>query len=112
MLIGWSPHQAPGNPVQPAAYLLDTEVVKLVGMQRVIETRTPAPELLIGFPSVVQNAIAALKFEATYRAALLSFDPAEVDVVLFNTGDKTTRESIAVAIDMFPELAFAGVPLG
>lgn len=110
MLIGWSPHQASADPAQPAAYLLDTEVLKHVGMQRVRETRTPAPELLIGFPSVVQNAIAALKFEATYRVALLSFDPTEVDVVLFNAGDKMTRGSIAVAIDLFLELAFAGVP--
>jgi hypothetical protein len=110
MLIGWSPHQASADPVQPAAYLLDTEVLKHVGMQRVRETRTPAPELLIGFPSVVQNAIAALKFEATYRVALLSFDPTEVDVVQFNAGDKMTRWSIAVAIDLFFELAFAGVP--
>ncbi|MCF7779353.1 hypothetical protein GLP59_17235 [Sulfitobacter sp. M220] len=110
MLIGWSPHQASADPAQPAAYLLDTEVVKPVGMQRVRETRTPAPELLIGFPSVVQNAIAALTFEATYRVALLSFDPTEVDVVQFNAGDKMVRGSIAVAIDLFLELAFAGVP--
>ena len=91
MLIGWSPHQASADPAQPAAYLLDTEVLKHVGMQRVRETRTPAPELLLGFPSVVQNAIAALKFEATYRVALLSFDPTEVDVVQFNAGDKRVR---------------------
>lgn len=110
MLIGWSPHQASADPAQPAAYLLDTEVVKPVGMQPVRETRTPAPELLIGFPSVVQNAIAALTFEATYRVALLSFDPTEVDVVQFNAGDKMVRGSIAVAIDLFLELAFAGVP--
>ena len=112
MLIGWSPHQASADPAQPAAYLLDTEVVKPVGMQPVRETRTPAPELLIGFPSVVQNAIAALTFEATYRVALLSFDPTEVDVVQFNAGDKDkmVRGSIAVAIDLFLELAFAGVP--
>lgn len=110
MLIGWSPHQASADPAQPAAYLLDTEVLKHVGMQRVRETRTPAPELLLGFPSVVQNAIAALKFEATYRVALLSFDPTEVDVVQFNAGDKMVRRSIAVAIDLFLELAFAGVP--
>ena len=110
MLIGWSPHQASADPAQPAAYLLDTEVLKHVGMQRVRETRTPAPELLLGFPGVVQNAIAALKFEATYRVALLSFDPTEVDVVQFNAGDKRVRGSIAVAIDLFFELAFAGVP--
>ena len=112
MLIGWSPHQASADPAQPAAYLLDTELLKHVGMQRVRETRTPAPELLIGFPSVVQNAIAALKFEATYRVALLSFDPTEVDVVQFNAGDKMVRRSITVAIDLFFELAFAGVPSG
>ncbi|MGR3598862.1 MAG: hypothetical protein ACU0FH_00415 [Heliomarina sp.] len=110
MLIGWSPHQASADPAQPAAYLLDTEVVKPVGMQPVRETRTPAPELLLGFPSVVQNAIAALKFEATYRVALLSFDPTEVDVVQFNAGNKRVRGSIAVAIDLFLALAFAGVP--
>ena len=72
--------------------------------------RTPAPELLLGHPGVVQSAIAALPFKASYRVALLSFDPSDVDVALFNDGDKIARQSVSGAIDLFLELAFAGLP--
>jgi len=110
MLIGWSPHQASKDRYQPAAYLLDKQVLKSVGTQRVLETRIPAPELLFGHPSVVQSAIAALPFTAIYRVALLSFDPSDVNVALFNDGHETARQTVAGAIDLFLELAFAGVP--
>ena len=57
MLIGWSPHQASANLHQPSAYLLDSKVLKAVGKTRVWEVREPAPELLLGQPSIVQSAI-------------------------------------------------------
>jgi len=111
MLIGWSPHQASDDPRQPAAYLLDRAVSKTIGVQREWEVRTPAPELLLGHPSVVQSAIAALRFQRTTRTATLSFDRFDIDVARFNAGDKTARRSIATVIDLFLEVAFAGVPV-
>ena len=111
MLIGWSPHQASDDPRQPAAYLLDTTVSKTIGAQREWEVRTPAPELLCGHPSVVQSAIAALRFQRTTRTATLSFDRSDIDVARFNAGEAKVRRSIAAAIDLFLEAAFAGVPV-
>jgi len=111
VLIGWSPHQASDDPRQPAAYLLDRAVSKTIGVQREWEVRTPAPELLLGHPSVVQSAIAALRFQRTTRTATLSFDRFDIDVARFNAGDKTARRSIATVIDLFLEVAFAGVPV-
>lgn len=110
MLIGWSPHQASDDPRQPAAYLLDNAVLKSVGSRPVWEVRTPAPELLLGHPSIVQAAIAALRFQRTTRVATLSFECFDIDVARFNAGDEAARRSIAGAIDLFFELAFAGVP--
>ena len=60
MLIGWSPHQGSTDLHQPSAYLLDSQVMKAVGMARVLKVREPAPELLLGQPSIVQSAISAL----------------------------------------------------
>lgn len=111
MLIGWSPHQASDDPRQPAAYLLDTAVLKTIGMQREWEVRTPAPELLWGHPSVVQSAISALRFQRTTRTATLSFDRSDIDVARFNAGEAKVRRSIAAVIDLFLEAAFAGVPV-
>lgn len=111
MLIGWSPHQASDDPRQPAAYLLDRAVAKTIGVRQEWEVRTPAPELLLGHPSVVQSAIAALRFRHTTRTATLSFDRFDIDVTRFNASDKTARRSVATVIDLFLEVAFAGVPV-
>jgi len=110
MLIGWSPHQGSTDLHQPSAYLLDSQVMKTVGMARVLEVREPAPELLLGQPSIVQSAISALRFEQKYRVATLSFAPTDIDVAAFNAGEVTARKAGAAAIDLFLEMAFAGVP--
>ena len=110
MLIGWSPHQGSAALHQPSAYLLDSQVMKAVGKARVLEVREPAPELLLGQPSIVQSAISALRFEQKYRVATLSFAPTDIDVTAFNAGEVTARKAGAAAIDLFLEMAFAGVP--
>ena len=110
MLIGWSPHQASANLHQPSAYLLDSKVLKAVGKTRVLEVREPAPELLLGQPSIVQSAISALRFEKKYRVATLSFAASDIDVEAFNAGEHSARDPVAGAIDLFLEMAFAGVP--
>jgi len=110
MLIGWSPHQGSAGLHQPSAYLLDSQVMKAVGKARVLEVREPAPELLLGQPSIVQSAISALRFEQKYRVATLSFAPIDIDVAAFNAGEVTARKAGAAAIDLFLEMAFAGVP--
>ena len=110
MLIGWSPHQASANLHQPSAYLLDSKVLKAVGKTRVWEVREPAPELLLGQPSIVQSAISALRFEKKYRVATLSFAASDIDVAAFNAGERAARDPVAAAIDLFLEMAFAGVP--
>lgn len=110
MLIGWSPHQGSADLHQPSAYLLDSKVMKAVGKARVLEVREPAPELLLGQPSIVQSAISALRFEQKYRVATLSFAPIDIDVAAFNAGEVTARKAGVAAIDLFLEMAFAGVP--
>ncbi|UWR39469.1 hypothetical protein [Sulfitobacter sp. W074] len=110
MLIGWSPHQSSADLHQPSSYLLDTQVMKTVGSRRVLETRQPVPELLLGRPSIVQSAISALRFEKKYRVATLSFAVSDIDVAAFNAGERPARDPVAGAIDLFLEMAFAGVP--
>lgn len=112
MLIGWSPYQSSEDLRQPAFYLLDAEVRKIAGSTHVSEVRTPAPELLFGHPTVFQSALSALRLKCKYRVATLSLHRDDINVRAFNEGDEAARGQVAAAIDLFIEVAFAGVPKG
>ncbi len=110
MLIGWSKHQSSESLRQPASYLLDPEVRKPVGSAEVVERRAPVPELLVGHPAVFQSAVFALRFKRKCRVTTLSFHCDDIDVHAFNEGDETARRQVSAAIDLFLEVAFAGIP--
>ncbi|MFG6612065.1 hypothetical protein ACGYJ6_17780, partial [Sulfitobacter sp. 1A12057] len=42
--------------------------------------------------------------------ATLSFAASDIDVAAFNAGERAARDPVAAAIDLFLEMAFAGVP--
>lgn len=110
MLICWSDIQFSDDPMQPSSYLLDAAVSKEVGSTRQLEHRTPVPELLYGRPATFQGALASLRLKMKYRVTTLSFHEADIDVKAFNTGDARLRKQVAIAVEMFLETAFAGVP--
>ena len=110
MLNGWSHHQVSDNPIQPSKYMLDAAVEKNFADGRGLEVRAPVPELLMGHPTVFQSALKVPKSALRYRVATLSFSAEDVDVESFNSGDVETRKAISVAINLFLEMAFAGIP--
>ncbi|NOE25135.1 hypothetical protein [Ruegeria sp. HKCCD6157] len=110
MLIGWSKHQSSESLRQPASYLLDPEVRKPVGSAEVVERRVPVPELLVGHPAVFQSAVFALRFKRKYRVTTLSFHCEDIDVHAFNEGNEAARRQVSAAINLFLEVAFAGIP--
>lgn len=110
MLIGWSTHQVSDNPLQPSSYLLDAAVEKSFADGRGLEIRTPVPELLMGHPAVVQSALKVSNTALRYRVATLSFAADDIDVAAFNAGDLQSRSAVSAAIDLFLEMAFAGIP--
>lgn len=110
MLTGWSPHQVSDDPMQPSKYMLDAAVEKDFVDGRGMEVRTPVPELLMGHPAVFQSALKVPKSDLRYRVATLSFASDDVDVLLFNSGDPQSRQAILVTVELFLEMAFAGIP--
>jgi hypothetical protein len=110
MLNGWSHHQVSDNPIQPSKYMLDAAVEKDFSDGRGLEVRAPVPELLMGHQAVFQSALKVSKSGLRYRVATLSFAAEDVEVESFNSGDVETRKAISVAINLFLEMAFAGIP--
>jgi hypothetical protein len=110
MLNGWSHHQVSDNPIQPSKYMLDAAVEKDFSDGRGLEVRAPVPELLMGHQAVFQSALKVSKSGLRYRVATLSFAAEDVEVESFNSGDVETRKTISVAINLFLEMAFAGIP--
>ena len=110
MLIGWSKHQVSDDPLQPASYMLDAAVEKNFVDGRGLEVRTPVPELLLGHTAVFQAALNIAKTALRYRVATMSFAVGDIDVDAFNSGDAAARYAVSVAIDLFLEMTFAGIP--
>ncbi len=111
MLIGWSKHQVSDDPLQPSKYMLDVAVEKEFADGRRLEVRTPVPELLVGHPAVFQASLKVAKTVLRYRVATMSFAAEDIDVEAFNSGDVESRKAISIAIDLFLEMAFAGIPI-
>lgn len=119
MLVGFSHHHDnPGTTGQARAddyralsdYMDSPWVVKVIGGARVCVNREPVPEILYGRAEVLRRQIAALPFQRKYRFSLLSFEESDIDVVAFNSGDPRRRREIDLALALFVEALWPGVP--
>lgn len=119
MLVGFSHHHDnPGTTGQARAddyralsdYMDSPWVVKVIGGARVCVNREPVPEILYGRAEVLRRQIAALPFQRKYRFGLLSFEESDIDVVAFNSGDPRRRREIDLALALFVEALWPGVP--
>jgi len=119
MLVGFSHHHDnPGSTGQARAddyraltmYMDSPWVMKVIGGARVRVDRTPVPEILCGRAEVLRRQIAALPFQRKYRFGLLSFEESDIDVVAFNSGDPRRRREVDLALALFVEALWPGVP--
>lgn len=72
--------------------------------------RSPAPEILMGDPTLIRAAIRMAPGQHKYRSAVLSFAPKDVDVAAFNAGCAVQRGRVNHALTMWLAAAFAGIP--
>lgn len=72
--------------------------------------RDPAPEILIGDTALIRAAIRAAPGQMKYRSGVLSFAPQDIDVNRFNAGDLALRGAVDMALQLWIDVAFAGVP--
>lgn len=113
MLITFSEHRDdPAGPSSQDAveYPSAEWVPKPSAEGRVLIRRVPAPEILVGDPAMARAAIRAAPGVAKYRSGVMSFSREDVDVRLFNVGDAAERSAVDVALRLFLEVGFAGVP--
>lgn len=120
MLVGFSHHHDnPGSTGQARAddyraltmYMDSPWVMKVIGGARVRVDRTPVPEILYGRAEVLRRQIAALPFQRKYRFGLLSFDEGDIDVDAFCAGDRRPRLEVDLALALFVEALWPGVPV-
>lgn len=76
---------------------------------RLIE-RVPAPEILIGDGTLMRAAIRAAPGILKYRSGVLSFAAADIDCAAFNAGSKDARGAADLALRLWVEVGFAGIP--
>lgn len=119
MLVGFSHHhdnygstgQARADDYRALTMYMDSPwVMKVIGGARVRVDRTPVPEILFGRAEVLRRQIAALPFQRKYRFGLLSFEESDIDVVAFNSGDPRRRREVDLALALFVEALWPGVP--
>lgn len=119
MLLGFSHHH--DNPTTDGAtraddyrdlsdYMDSPWVMKVIGGERVRVERDPAPEILCGRADVLRRQIAALPFQRKYRFGLLSFEERDIDVEAFNAGDPRQRRDVDLALALFFEALWPGIP--
>lgn len=109
MILGWSPH-ASGPARAVIGYLLDPVIRATVVGRREDLVRDPPPELLVGDPRLVGAAIDALRTVNRYACATLSFAPDDIDPDAWGRGDPDLHGQIFATVDLFMEVAFAGIP--
>lgn len=68
------------------------------------------PEVLIGDAPLIRAAIRAAPGQLKYRSGVLSFAPEDMDVCRFNDGDKDLRGAVNLALTLWMEIAFVGIP--
>lgn len=85
-------------------------VMKRIGRTNTRLVRDPVPEVLYGRPGVLRRQIANLPFQRKYRFGLLSFDERDIDVAAFNAGDRDLRRQVDLALGLFFEALWPGIP--
>lgn len=97
--------------IDAVGYMSDRDVLKPTGggvRQRM--RRYPAPEVLIGDMALIRAAIRAAPGKLKYRSGVLSFAREDVDVISFNAGNPDLRGAVDLALGLWVEVAFAGIP--
>lgn len=72
--------------------------------------RDPVPEILLGDTTLMRAAIRAAPGKLKYRSCVLTFATDDVDCAAFNAGDPQLRGEVDMAVRLWAELAFAGIP--
>lgn len=90
-------------------YLIAPTFTHDLGHRKERLVRTPPPETLRGDPAVVGAFIDSLKTKHTYFCSTLSFARSDIDLVAWQAGDATLRAQIDAAIDLWKDVAFAGI---
>ena len=72
--------------------------------------RDPAPEVLLGDPVLARAATRVAPGDLKYRSLVLSFGPEDIDAAAFNAGCPDSRAKIDFALQLYCEVAFAGIP--
>lgn len=119
MLVGFSHHHdnpgttgtARADDFRALTHYMDSPwVMKVIGGARVRVERGPVPEILYGRAEVLRRQIAALPFQRKYRFGLLSFEEGDIDVDAFNAGDPRPRREVDLALALFVQALWSGVP--
>lgn len=108
MRLGWSPHST-GTSTAVVSYLTAQTITTDIGGTRVPVVRDPLPETLYGNPYLVGAFIDALHTKHTYACATLSFAPDDINMTQWATKHPVLRKQITAAIDLFADVAFAGI---
>ena len=108
MIQVWS-HHTDGPARRVIGYLLDDAVTVAIGGRRERIVREPAPELLRGDSRIVARTIDALETKRRYRCATLSFARDDVDIQKWRRRDPADGRGIDAAIELWREMAFAGI---
>lgn len=90
----------------PSAHAVPKPTFRGVVMVR----RDPVPEILMGDPALARAAIRMAPGKLKYRSAVMTFAAEDVDVAAFNAGDPSARGAVDLAVGLWTEIAFAGVP--
>lgn len=72
--------------------------------------RDPVPEMLLGDTTLMRAAIRAAPGQHKYRSCVLTFATDDVDCGAFNAGDPQLRGEVDLAVRLWVEHAFAGIP--
>lgn len=90
----------------PSAHAVPKPTFRGIVMVR----RDPVPEILMGDPALARAAIRMAPGQLKYRSAVMTFAAEDVDVAAFNAGDPSARGAVDLAVGLWTEIAFAGVP--
>jgi hypothetical protein len=90
----------------PVAHAVPKQTFQGILMVR----RDPVPEIFMGDPALARAAIRMAPGELKYRSAVMSFATGDVAVAGFNAGDPTERGAVDLAVGLWCEIAFAGIP--
>ena len=112
MIIGFSKYSGTddGGGRRAVNYMLAEQWTKTVEDKKVLERRTPAPEILRGDPDQIRAAIAAIPHKHKYTSGVFSFESGDVLVAKYNAGDPVERAKVDAVIDDFEDAVFAGLP--